>query len=190
MGLPLELCSSIDVRAVLPWLGRAVVAGLLRKPSMWATGAALVAVGLALWEWWPTQTAPAPRARQYRDVDACLLTDDGGVAGAVSKRVWAGMQDASSRTSARVSYLAVAGAQTRENASPYLASLVVRRCSVVVAVGDAPVAAVGADASRYSTVRFIAVGKITSGANVSTIDPGGDVRGSVRYAVAAAAPQR
>jgi hypothetical protein len=162
------------------------VAGLLRKPWIWGAGAVLVAVGLALWVWWPTQTAPAPRARQYRDVDACLLTDSGGVAGAVSKKVWAGMQDASSKTSARVSYLAVTGEQTRKNASPYLASLVVRRCSVVVVVGDAPVAAVGADASRYSAVRFIVVGKIAGGPNVSTVDLGEDVRGPVRDAVTAA----
>jgi basic membrane lipoprotein Med (substrate-binding protein (PBP1-ABC) superfamily) len=151
----------------------------------WRLVAALVAVlvvGVAVlaWTWWPSQ--PAPRARQYVDVDACMLTDAQGLAGAAARPVWDGMQDASGTTHARVFYLAVPGPATKENALPYLTSLVQRRCVVIFAVGPAQVAAADADAAMFPKVRFAMVGGQAQGANVTHIDassPDG-VRAAVR----------
>ncbi len=133
-------------------------------------GAALVAVvaGLLIWALWPSN--PAPRARQYRDFDACLLTDAQGLSGSQARQAWAGMQDASLETRIRVSYLPVAGEATADNAAPYLASLIQRRCRVIVAVGDPQVSAVGAAASRYPAVRFVVLGRpATSAGNVTAV---------------------
>ena len=134
----------------------------------WAAGAAAVAgVGLGVWALWP-EPAPAPRARLYTDSSACLLTDGHGLAGAQAAPVWAGMQDASLATRAKVSYLPVTGAETAENAAPFLAGLVQRRCDVVVAVGPAQVSAVAANAVKFPRVRFVVVG-----------DGGGSLAGDV-----------
>jgi hypothetical protein len=80
------------------------------------------------------------------------------------------MQDASLATHARVQYMAVVGESTVGNALPYLNSLLQRRCSVVVAVGGAPAAAVGVDAARYPAVRFVAVGGAATGGNVVALN--------------------
>jgi basic membrane lipoprotein Med (substrate-binding protein (PBP1-ABC) superfamily) len=133
-------------------------------------------------------TAPgANRARAYTAFDACLLTDSNGLAGTQAAQAWAGMQSASLSTHAKVEYLPVAGAQTTGSALPYLASLVQRRCNVVVAVGTAPVSAVSADARRFTTVRFTVVGGHVTAPNVTVIDPrAGQIRASVAQAVTAA----
>lgn len=110
-----------------------------------------------------------PRARQYRDVTACLLTDARGVAGAEAAPVWAGMQEASLTTRAKVQFLEVDGPETVDNARTYLGSLVLSRCDVVVAVGAAQVGAVAIDAPAYPEVQFVAVGEIVPGDNVSHV---------------------
>ncbi len=38
------------------------------------------------------------RARHYKDVDACLLTDKKGITAGTAADVWQGMQDASLKT--------------------------------------------------------------------------------------------
>jgi hypothetical protein len=131
-----------------------------RWVGRWWLAAVVAVLGLAvgLWVWWSDVSSPAPRARQYTDCSACLLTGAQGVIGAQAAPVWAGMRDASLATRAKVSYLPVTGAQTRENAAPFLAGLVQRRCDVVVAVGDAQVSAVAVAASGYPKVRFVVVG--------------------------------
>jgi hypothetical protein len=157
----------------------------------WVAGAvAVVGVSLGAWVLWP-EPKPAPRARLYSDFSACLLTDDHGLAGVQAAPVWAGMQEASLATRAKVSYLAVTGAATTENAAPFLAGLVQRRCDVVVAVGPAQVSAVTASAATFTRVRFVVVGGggDSAGGNVTRVgDTAPDsVRSSVRTAVASAA---
>ena len=46
-----------------------------------------------------------PRARQYLAFNACLLTGSRGLAGPQAAQAWAGMQDASLATRAKVEYL-------------------------------------------------------------------------------------
>ncbi len=83
------------------------------------------------------------------------------------------MQDASSATRAKVEYLSAMGPQTPAAALPFLASLLQRQCSVIVAVGPAPVAAVGQEAARYQAVRFVTVGGQVSTGNVTTVSTAG-----------------
>jgi hypothetical protein len=135
----------------------------------WTVGVlSVVVAGLVAWVVWPSPQ-PQPRARQYRDVTACLLTDERGVTGPEAAPVWAGMQDASLKTLARVRYLEVDGEQTADNARTYLASLAQSRCALVLAVGAAPVAAVGASAEKFPQSRFVTVGGGAASANVSVV---------------------
>ena len=101
---------------------------------------------------------PPARARAYENVDACLLTGSRGLADPEAAQVWAGMQDASRSTTARVSYLAVTGPDTEADAAPFAGSLLVRGCKVIVASGGPERAAALADASRFSSVRFVVAG--------------------------------
>lgn len=108
---------------------------------------------------WPSSpVAPgADRVRQYADTRACLLTGSAGVSDPLASAVWAGMQGASSSTRAMVSYLTVPAGATQASALPYVASLVQRKCGVIVAVGPAQVAAATAGAARFRQVHFIVV---------------------------------
>ncbi|MEV6547816.1 BMP family ABC transporter substrate-binding protein [Streptomyces sp. NPDC051597] len=127
---------------------------------------------------------PDPRARQYRNVDACLLTGEKGVTeGTEGAPVWAGMQDASKSTHARVNFVPVTGEQTQANATPFVNSLVQRSCDVIVAVGRAPVAAAEAAAKTQPKVRFVVVGGQAAAANVTAVKPGDSVRADVDRAV-------
>jgi hypothetical protein len=101
---------------------------------------------------------PPARARAYENVDACLLAGSEGLADPTAAQVWAGMEDASKATTARVSYLAVTGPPTEAAAEPYVGSLLVAGCKVVVASGSAERAAALADAGKFSSVRFIVQG--------------------------------
>lgn len=123
---------------------------------------------------------PPARARQFLSFTACLLTDSAGLAGSPAAQVWAGMQDASLATHAKVEYLQSYGT-TEAAAQPYLASLVQRRCSMVLAVGPAQVSAVTADAGRYPAVRFVAISGGLAARGVTMVDP---VTGQVRANVA------
>ena len=116
------------------------------------------------------QAAPPVRARVYENVDACLLTGARGLADPTAAQVWAGMEDASKATSARVSYLSVTGPDTAAEATPYAGSLLVQGCKVVVASGAAERAAALAEASRFGSVRFIVAGAATgSPSNVTAL---------------------
>lgn len=117
---------------------------------------------------WP-DPEPAPRARQYRDYDVCLLTGERGLADAQAAAVWAGAQRVSEQRKVRVMYLAVTGEQTPQRAGEVLASLVARDCEVIVAVGAAPVAAVAADEGRYPDATIVAVGDEIDASSVERI---------------------
>ena len=159
------------------------MAAVLRRWWFWA-GAGVVLVALVSWVVWPRST-PAPRARPYLAYTACLLTDAQGVAGADAVPVWAGMQDASLATHAKVEYLPVLGEDTVANARPYLASLLQRQCAMVIAVGTAEVGAVRADASAHPQVRFVSVGGGSGGGNVTVVPAGSGARKQVADAVTA-----
>ena len=139
-----------------------------RLPGRWlllglCTVAAGVGIGLALsaaplpWSGGGRVLPPA-RARAYENVDACLLAGAKGLADPTAAQVWAGMEDASKTTTARVSYLAVTGPPTEAAAEPYVGSLLVQGCKVVVASGPAERAAALAEAGKFSDVRFIVQG--------------------------------
>jgi len=122
-----------------------------------------------------------------------MLTGADGVSGPVAAAAWAGMQGASGASKAMVSYLPVPGQATKATAVPYLASLVQRQCSVIVAVGPAQVAAATAQAARYRRVRFIVispgqgqVGPAASGVVQIASGPTAQVHQAVQAAVSAA----
>ncbi len=150
----------------------------------------ILTAGLLTWIFWPSaQRIPgAERVRQYTDVRACLLTGADGVAGSVAAAAWAGMQGASSQSRAMVSYLPVTGPGSAAAAVPYLASLVQRQCTVIVAVGTAQVAAARSQASRYRRVRFIVVTQGPAGTGVVRVSaaPAARVPAAVQAAVSAA----
>lgn len=120
-----------------------------------------------------TSGSAPPRARQYLSFSACLLTGSRGLAGPQAAQAWAGMQDASLATRAKVEYLSAMGPQTTAAALPFLASLVQRDCNVIIAVGRAPLAAVSQAAPRYPAVRFAAVGGQASSGNVTVVSTAG-----------------
>ena len=155
------------VRRSMPLVRRSMP--LVRR-WWWAGAAVVVVLGLLIaWLVWPSPPPPAPRARPYLEYTACLLTDAQGLAGPTAVPVWEGMQDASLDTHAKVQYQAVFGEATEGNALPYLASLLERKCRVVLAVEQAQIAAVRTDAPKYPQVRFVVVGGSASGANVTEV---------------------
>jgi basic membrane lipoprotein Med (substrate-binding protein (PBP1-ABC) superfamily) len=80
------------------------------------------------------------------------------------------MQDASSSTHARVQFVSVVGAQSVDNALPFLASLAQGGCDLVFAAGPVPLAAVNEGARRFPHTRFVAVGNAPARPNVSIVD--------------------
>jgi basic membrane lipoprotein Med (substrate-binding protein (PBP1-ABC) superfamily) len=153
---------------------------VMRLPGRWlllglCTVVAGVGIGLAFsgapLPWSSGGRAlPPTRARVYENVDACLLTGSSGLNDPATAQVWAGMEDASKSTTARVSYLAATGQQTPAGAAPYAGSLLVSGCKVVVASGSAERAAALAEAPKFSTVRFVVTGPAAgSPPNVTTL---------------------
>jgi hypothetical protein len=142
---------------VKPLPGRWVLLGLCTVLA--GVGIGLVVSGSPLpWSSGGQAALPPARARTYESVDACLLTGARGLADPTAAQVWAGMEDASHSTTARVSYLAVTGPATEADAEPFAGSLLVRGCKVIVASGAAERAAALAEASRFSSVRFVVDG--------------------------------
>jgi basic membrane lipoprotein Med (substrate-binding protein (PBP1-ABC) superfamily) len=104
----------------------------------------------------------------YTAFQACLLTGANGLADPAAAPLWAGMQDASLATHAKVSYLAVAGPQTDGNAEPYANTLVQRHCSLVIGAGRSQVDAVETVAKANSHARFAVAGGAAA-ANVTAL---------------------
>jgi hypothetical protein len=158
----------------------------MRWPGRWGwlllavvVVAAGVGAGLAVTESSGGAPLPPARARVYLNVDACLLSGPRGVSAAPDSVAWAGMEDASLATRARVSYLAVTGPVTEANALPFLGSLLVRGCQVIVAADAVERAAALADARQFPRVRFIVSGPgiagpaaDSRGQNVTTLTAG------------------
>lgn len=117
--------------------------------------------------------------RALSEVSGCLLTEPRGVAQRPASEVWAGMQEAASEAGVRVSFLPLSKAGTPAD---QLNALIAQRCTVVVAVGATPVAAVGrASVGPQTGVRFAAAGT-SAGQNVRRFDA---TRDGARSAIAA-----
>lgn len=150
--------------------------------------ASCVAVAaLATWLLWPSPSTPEARERHYESTTACLLTDDKGLAGEPARAAWAGMQQASAKVAIKVQHLAIAGPQTVANGLSYFNTLGVQRCTVIVAVGDVPVAAMMDGRVRFPDIRQVAVGGASSGA-VTAVDASSpaSIQDGVRQVVAEA----
>ncbi|WP_436522985.1 hypothetical protein [Actinoplanes sp. HUAS TT8] len=141
------------------------------RPSWWLGGAAavLVAAGLTTWALWPGEERPDPRSRVYTEASACLLTPAQGTTDASAAPVWAGMQQASTETRGKVSFLEVDGPQTAQNASSFLATLVNGGCDVVLAAGPAPAGAVAQWAGQFPRTNFIAVTTVDDGRSLANV---------------------
>lgn len=164
-----------------------------RRPLIWGCVAVvLLAMGVVGWLVWPSgPDTSATRARQYRDVDACLLTGASGITQAEAAAVWSGLQEVSKQTAVRVSYLPVAGPATVKNARPFVATLVQRHCRAIVAVGAPEVSAAVAAAATTPTVAFVVVGSpAASSPNLVSLSPNTElstaVAAAVRHAVSVA----
>jgi basic membrane lipoprotein Med (substrate-binding protein (PBP1-ABC) superfamily) len=158
----------------------------------WTVAAVLLAVAVlagvtvALWPK-PARVLPPTRDRVYSAQRVCLLTGPAGLADPATAQVWGGLEDASVKSRAQVSYLSVAGVDTAANAAPYLASLADGRCDLVLAVGSAPVGAVALDAPKFPQVKFLVVGGGAARSNVTVLTPPQPVSPSATRAAVAAA---
>jgi hypothetical protein len=149
------------------------------KRFWWAVAVGvIVVVGLGIFLAIPDKKAqtvlPPTRARVYTAQDACLLTDASGVTGAAAVPVWKGMQAASTQTSAKVSFLAVSGPDTAANSVAYVNTLVQRKCTIVLAVGNSQVAAVQEQAKTYPSIRFALIGGGGKSSNMWVVARGSD----------------
>lgn len=130
--------------------------------------AAGLAAGLAL-SFTGGASAPPASARPYTAFQACMLTGKQGLADPAAAPLWAGMEQASLATHAKVSYLAAAGPQTMDNALPFLGSLLVRHCGLVAAAGQAERDAAAELARQYPSVTFVVVGGIPAAPNMTVL---------------------
>lgn len=131
---------------------------------------AAIAASAVIWLLQPPTDADPVRERRYRDATACLLTDDKGLTGEPTAATWAGMQDASTATLVKIQYLSVSGPQTPANALTYFNSLASQSCTVLIAVGEIPVAGMTAGRSRFPATRYAAVGHDPADPTVTLID--------------------
>ena len=129
-----------------------------------------VLTGIAVWLWPSTsdRQLPPPRAVVYRDFQACLLTGPQGLADPAAATVWSGMQDASTATRAKVSYLANPGPDTAGSVSPYVATLLQRKCNTVLTIGTTAADVVARIAPQHEDVRFVTVNGRSQALNVAT----------------------
>ena len=123
-----------------------------------AVGALVAGTAVTLLIVGGTPEQPAPRAREYTAKQACLLTDAKGVNSAPAASVWAGMEDASLATHAKVMYLPSTGPDTVGNTIPYANTLLQRHCNVILAVGQVQTAAVSQIARSKPSAQFVIVG--------------------------------
>ncbi|MGI5238566.1 hypothetical protein [Dactylosporangium sp. CA-139066] len=149
----------------------------------------VVAAAVVMWLAWLDDPAPAPRERQYKATTACLLTDDQGLAGPLAKPAWDGMQDASLATLIKVQHLAITGPQTAANGLTYYNTLGVQRCTVIIAAGEVPVAAMIQGYASFPSIKQVAIHGDTKDKPITVIDTAtpDTIRNSVKTIVAAAA---
>jgi basic membrane lipoprotein Med (substrate-binding protein (PBP1-ABC) superfamily) len=161
-----------------------VPAWLGRYWKLLAAGAAGTGMAVAAVAWLTGGSRlPPARARVYSAFSACLLTGAAGVADPRVAPVWAGLEQASQATRAKVSFMQVTGPATVGNAMPYVGALGMRHCNVIVAAGPPEAAAVTAESARFPATRFVVVGGAgRARANVTVIAAGAP--GAVQAGVA------
>lgn len=157
----------------------------------WATAVAALALGIgALVVWWPSSASPKAtvRARTYSRGQACMLTGPAGLADPHAAAAWAGLRDASTKSAAQVRYLSVAGPDTPGSAGPFLASLAVSGCQVILAVGPGPAQAAEGAAVQFPKVTFLTVDGSATGKRLTPVSysSGGGERAAVAAAVESA----
>jgi hypothetical protein len=139
--------------------------GLVRGAIVAAAAAVLFITAWMLWL--RPGTVAAPRARQYLDASACLLTGAGGVTpGTPGAQAWQAMESASAASHVMVSYLPAPGSA---GVPALLNTLVERRCGVIVVTGGSPVQ-VASSAKANPGHRFILVTSAT-GAGPAAVPP-------------------
>jgi ABC-type molybdate transport system substrate-binding protein len=139
---------------------------------------------------WPSGSGaatglPPTRARVYAAWRACLVTGPAGIGDAQAASVWAGMEQASAKTSAKVSYLAAVGDGSAGEASTYVATAAGEQCDLVIAVGAPEVQGVAMVAREFPGTRFAVVGGGGVGGNVTqiSVSASGSLTASVESAV-------
>jgi hypothetical protein len=174
--------------------GRAVITratSWIRGHRRWSAAGALLAIAVLAWVLWPGPNNPQPtaaRARPYLAYTACLLTGELGLTDPDAAPIWAGLQDASLATHAKVEYLAVTGPQTVDNAVTYVNTLAQTRCNLVIAAGAVPTGAVQRAAPTFPHTEFYAVDVQVGTSHVHTIagGPGETIRHNTDQLVIAA----
>ena len=155
-----------------------------RRATGVAAAVALVGCAAAVMALLGSSTPAPARSRQYTAHQACLLTGPNGIASGNDATVWAGMEDASLATRAKVSYLTVNGPQTSGNALPYANTLVQRDCDLVIGTDTAPVQALTQLARSAPRTHFLLVtAGASTRANLRTLPSDGDLRQRVKTAV-------
>lgn len=149
--------------------------------------AALVAAGVTVFVRGHSPQGPADARQFYSASSVCLLTDSRGITALPASTVWAGLEDASLATHAKVTYLTVNGPATAARAVPYVNSLVEQHCNVIVAAGAPQVSALTEVAARTPKTNFVIVGDSTvfATANLKAVGLDSNTRSQVAQAVEA-----
>jgi hypothetical protein len=151
---------------------------------------AAVAVLITVWVLWPRPVPVAvPRARQYLDVSACLLTGSSGVTpGTVGGQAWHALESASLASHVMVSYLPGTGPA---GVPAMLNTLVERQCGVIVVTGASQIQ-VASVAKANPGRRFILVTSSTAAGPAAVpsnavVVPAADAAGRIDQEVTALA---
>jgi hypothetical protein len=131
---------------------------LIRRRETAVIAAVLVACAVALAIWWPRGDDVPARERHYQATTACLLTDDQGLTGAPAQAAWSVLRQVSDQQLVKVQYLSITGPQTAANGLAYFNSLGMQKCTTIVAVGSAPIAALNQGRAQFPDVEYITVG--------------------------------
>jgi basic membrane lipoprotein Med (substrate-binding protein (PBP1-ABC) superfamily) len=137
-------------------------------------GAAITVITIAVHSDKPDRQLPPTRAREYTNFQACLLTGEQGPTDPLVQPIWAGLQEASQQTHAKVSYLAVAGPNTVGNTLPYLTTLIQRQCNLILAAGTTQTDAIKQIAQQHPQTQFAITGTSNKTPNITTIPTGRD----------------
>lgn len=130
----------------------------------WTRRQWLITVGVCLpaviagaaWALWPDQDGEV-RERRYSAETACLLTDEHGVTREPGRTAWESMREISVDSLVKVQHVAITGAQDPANALVFYNTLAVQRCTVIVAAGDLPAAALREGRSRFPGIEQVTV---------------------------------
>lgn len=157
-GSPARVAAARSTGSWLPWTVGALVLGSL------AGAVLIVAPDSSTGPGEPEQTVAHERA--LSEVSGCLVTESTGVATKPASEVWAGLQDAAADVQARASFLPLLNAGSPKD---QVNALLAQRCTVVLAVGKKPAAAVRSVASaKPPGVRFATAGAADSEAGMPT----------------------